>query len=290
MVKKAHIVLSALNPTIEPFMQKITASNKYEGVFIDKTQSLDIITKDTLLVVVDTHRPIYTECPELLKMTHNIVIIDHHRRGADFIQDIVLAYQEPYASSTCELVTEIIQYIEEFVKLDIIDAELLYAGIVVDTKSFTFKTGVRTFEAAAYLRKIGVDTIHIKQLLQSDLKSFVSISNIVKEVEIVHSNIAISKCPSGVKNSPLIVAQAADQILSIAGIGAAFVVSETGNGIFISGRSFGEVNVQIVLEKIGGGGHQSVAGAQFYNEEMDSVIIKLNGAIEEYLKEVSKES
>jgi c-di-AMP phosphodiesterase-like protein len=287
--RTSNIVLDSSNTTIDNYVQRINQSIEHEGIFISIDEAKRTITSDTLLVIVDTHRPAYTECPELFKITKHVVIIDHHRRGADFIQDAVLTYQEPYASSTCELVTEIIQYINEHIKLEILDAELLYSGIVVDTKNFIFKTGVRTFEAAAYLRKIGVDTVHVKQLLQHDLESYINISDIVKEVKIIHENIAISKCPSNVMNSPLIIAKAADEILSIAGISAAFVISESSSGISISGRSFGEVNVQVILEKIGGGGHQTVAGAQFNSESMDSVVEKLMGAIEDYIKEVTKE-
>jgi c-di-AMP phosphodiesterase-like protein len=251
---------------------------------------LEQINKTTLLIVVDTHKPQYTECPELLSVPgRQVVVIDHHRKGADFIQDAVLTYQETYASSTCELVTEILQYVEEKIKLTQLEIEALYAGILVDTKSFTFKTGVRTFEAASFLRKHGVDTVSVKQLFQNDLESYIAVSNVVKAAEILNEKIAISICPPEVKSSQKIAAQAADELLNIIGISAAFVMGSLDDEIFISGRSLGEINVQMILEKLGGGGHHSVAGAQIQGAGIEDAKEKLKCAIMEYVDESKEE-
>lgn len=287
--KRVNIVLNHSNANIDAILNKLAKEPEYSNVFVGRNEALDIITKKTLLIVVDTHRPCFTETPELLRMTDQIVIIDHHRRGADFIQDAVLSYQETYASSTCELVTELLQYLEEKIRLSNIETEALYAGIVVDTKNFIFKTGVRTFEAASYLRRQGVDTVSVKQLFQNDLKTYITISNIVKEAEVVYDNIAISACPSNIKSAQLIAAQAADQLLSLSGLVAAFVLSYHESEVVISGRSLGEINVQMILEKLGGGGHMTVAGAQIENVSIQEAKERLKSAIYEYIDSLNKE-
>ena len=287
--KIVNIVLNNSNPTIDNIMSKLSKDNEYEGLFITTNEAALKIGSKTLLVVLDTHKPSFTESPELLDLAQQIVVIDHHRRGADFIQDAVLTYQETYASSTCELITEILQYVEERIKLKPVEAEGLYAGIVVDTKNFTFKTGVRTFEAASFLRRQGVDTISVKQLFQNDLHTYISISDVVKDAEIIDDSIAISSCPVNLKNSQLIAAQAADQLLTLSGLTAAFVLSYSNNEVFISGRSLGDINVQVILEKLGGGGHLTVAGAQLQGISMESAKEKLKYAIIEYIESLNKE-
>ncbi|PYG89097.1 c-di-AMP phosphodiesterase-like protein [Ruminiclostridium sufflavum DSM 19573] len=287
--KRVNIVLNHSNANIDAVLNKLGKEPEYSNVFVGRNEAFDIITKKTLLIVLDTHRPSFTETPELLKMTDQIVIIDHHRRGADYIQDVVLSYHETYASSTCELVTELMQYLEEKIRLTSIETEALYAGIVVDTKNFIFKTGVRTFEAASYLRRQGVDTVSVKQLFQNDLKTYIIISNIVKDAEVVYDNIAISICPSNIKNAQLIAAQAADQLLSLSGLVAAFVLSSHENETVISGRSLGEINVQMILEKLGGGGHMTVAGAQLENVPVEEAKGRLKSAIYEYIDSLNKE-
>lgn len=287
--KEAYIVLENSNSTIDPFVNKISNSSEYDEVFISKSDALDRITRKTLLIVVDTHRPSYTECPELLKHTNQIVVIDHHRRGADFIQDAILTYQETYASSTCELIAEILLYVDESIKLTPIEAEALYAGIVVDTKNFTFNTGTRTFEAAAYLKRHGVDTVLVKQMLQNDLDTYINVSNVVRNAEIVHKNIAISTSLATIKNAQLISAQSADQLLSLSGISAAFVLTEFNNSTYISGRSLTDVNVQIILERLGGGGHFTVAGAQLSNTSVDEAKLLLKNAISDYIENLNNE-
>ncbi len=287
--KEVYIVLNSSNPTIDKFVSKIEKSNEYENIFIATNDALDKLSKKTLLIIVDTHRPKYTEAPELIRYTDQIVVIDHHRRGADYLQEAVITYHETYASSTCELVTEILQYVEEKIKLRPIEAEALYAGIVVDTKNFTFKTGVRTFEAAAFLRRQGVDTVSVKQLFQNDIDTYINISETVKDAEILLNSIAVSICSPIVKNSALIAAQAADQLVSLAGVTAAFVLSNNNGSIFISGRSLGDVNVQVILEKLGGGGHMTVAGAQLQGVTMEEAKEKLKNAVIEYMENIKKD-
>lgn len=287
--KRVNIVLNHSNANIDSMLNKLAKEPEYSNVFVGRNEALDLITRKTLLIVVDTHRPSFTETPELLKMTDQIVIIDHHRRGADYIHDAVLSYHETYASSACELVTELLQYLEEKIRLTGIETEALYAGIVVDTKNFIFKTGVRTFEAASYLRRQGVDTVSVKQLFQNDLKTYITISNIVKDAEVVYDNIAISICPSNIKNAQLIAAQAADQLLSLSGLMAAFVLSYHEGEVVISGRSLGEINVQMILEKLGGGGHMTVAGAQIDGVSIQEARERLKNAIFEYVDSLNKE-
>ncbi len=283
--KDAYIVLDHLNPTIDNLVSKIQKSPDHENIFVSKSEALDRVGRKDLLMVLDTHRPSFTEVPELLQKTGRVVVIDHHRKGADFIQDTLLTYQETYASSTCELVTEILQYIDEKFKLKPLEAEALFAGIVVDTKNFTFKTGVRTFEAASYLRRQGVDTVAVKQLFQNDLVTYTNISNVVRDAEMIGNEIAISVCPVNVRNAQLIAAKAADELLNLSGIVAAFVLCYAGNEVWISGRSLGEINVQMILEKLGGGGHLSVAGAQLPGISVEDAREKLKYAIMEYVKE-----
>jgi c-di-AMP phosphodiesterase-like protein len=284
--KEANIVLTASNATIKSLITKIEKSGEYEGLFVNRNEALDRVDNKTLLVVVDTYRPSFTDVPQLLELADQVVVIDHHRKGAEFIQDAVLTYQETYASSACELVTEILQYVEEKIKLEPVEAEALYAGIVIDTKNFTYKTGVRTFEAASFLRRQGVDTLAVKQLFQNDISTYLSISGIVKDAEMIKENIAISLCPPNIKNAHLIAAKAADELLNLSGITAAFVLCSVGNEVFMSGRSLGDINVQVILEKLGGGGHMTVAGAKLKEISPDDAKEKLKYAIMEYIEEM----
>jgi c-di-AMP phosphodiesterase-like protein len=285
----AHIVLKNSNSTVDNMLQKIEKSGEYDGVFVGRTEAVERISKRTLLIILDTHRKSFTEIPELLDYTDQVVVIDHHRRGADYIQDVVLTYQETYASSTCELVTEILQYVDEKLKLNSLEVEALYAGIVVDTKNFTFKTGVRTFEAASFLRRKGADTLAVKQMFQNDLVTYTNISAVVKAVEIVGNSVGVSECPSNIKNPQLIAAKSADEILNLSGITAAFVLCYVNSEVFISGRSLGDINVQFILEKLGGGGHLSVAGAQLKEISLEEAKEKLKYAIIEYMESLHNE-
>ena len=285
--KEAKIVANVETPSIKDLYESI--KDQYQEVFISSETALAQVDSGTLIIVVDTHKKTYVESPELLTKTNKIVIIDHHRRSADFIDNSILTFQEVYASSAAELVTEIIQYTQNEVELSEVEAEALYAGIMMDTKNFTFKTGVRTFEAAAYLRRCGVDIIKVKKWFQSDLESYNTISEIVRKAEIVRDSIGISIYDVQEKETSLICAKAADELLTIGNITASFVLGLMEDGkVCISGRSIGDVNVQMILEKLGGGGHITLAGAQLENVTIDEAKQELISKINEYLKRKNK--
>ena len=248
--KDGYVVNNTTGLSLNSFIETLEKQDEYKEILIDKNKALSLITEDTLLIVTDTHKKSYVEVPELLEKTEKIVIVDHHRRGTDYIENAILTFHEAYASSAAELVTEIIEYGTNNVQLRQIEAESLYAGIMVDTKNFTFKTGVRTFEAAAYLRKYGIDIIKIKKWFQSDLESYNVIADIVKKAEIINDTIGISEYEEKDKNANLICAKAADELLTISNITASFVIGDLGDKICISGRSIGDINVQIILEKL----------------------------------------
>lgn len=283
--KGAHIVLNISNASVDRLVKKLLQIDDYKDIFITGDQAMDRIDKRTLLVVVDTHRPSFTEVPQLVKMAEKVVVIDHHRRSVEGMENAILTYLEPYASSTSELVTEMTQYFGEKVKLSNIEADALLAGITMDTKNFIFKTGVRTFEAASFLRRSGADPTSIRQLFQDDMDTYVARADAVRAAEIVYPGIAIAICPPDIKNAPLIAAQAADNLLTIRGIHTSFVLCKNGDEIMISARSLGNVNVQVVLEKLGGGGHLTMAGAQISDITEEEAKQKVIEALEEYLKE-----
>ena len=248
--KEAYIVNNTYGLTLKTFMEELTKFEEYQDVIIDKSTAISKTNQNTLLIVVDTHKKGYVEIPELLELTDKIVIVDHHRKVEDFIENVILSFHEAYASSSAELVTEIIEYATNSIKLETIEAESLYAGIMMDTKNFTFKTGVRTFEAAAYLKKYGVDMIKVKKWFQSDLDTYNIISKVVQDTEIVNDTIGISVYDTIDKNANLICAKVADELLTISNITASFVLGNTGDKICISGRSIGDINVQVILEKM----------------------------------------
>ena len=281
--KEVYILTNGESASIKAFLTNI--QEDYQEALINNETALGKIDSETLLVIVDTHKKSYVEEPELLNKTNKIVIIDHHRRSTDFIDQSILTFQEVYASSASELVTEIIQYTQKDVELETVEAEALYAGIMMDTKNFTFKTGVRTFEAAAYLRRCGVDIIKVKKWFQSDLESYNKIADIVKKAEIIHDTIAISTYETIEKDTSLICAKAADELLTIGNITASFVLGNLENKVCISGRSIGDINVQMILEKLGGGGHITLAGAQLENVTIEEAQKELIDKIEEYFLE-----
>lgn len=282
--KDAFIVASTDGSSLKPVAGALNEEG-YGDIIINKEIAENKITPETLLVVVDTNKIGYVEAPNLLDETNKIAIIDHHRRSTEFIKNSILTFHEVYASSAAELVTEILQYTEKNVQLSKFEAETLYAGIMMDTKNFTFKTGVRTFEAAAYLRKYGVDIIRVKKWFQSDLETYRKITEIINKAEIVKDTIGISSYESADEDITVTCAKAADELLSIGNIIASFVIGKTENKINISGRSIGDINVQIILEKMGGGGHSTVAGAQFENRTIEDVKQELIQKIDEYFKE-----
>ena len=284
--KNAYIITSNETNTLQSFKESLLKDPEYEDILITKEVAEENIDETTLLVVVDTNKVNYVESPDILTKTDKIVVIDHHRRSADYIENATLTFQEVYASSAAELVTEILQYVSIKINLKTIEAESLYAGIMMDTKNFTFKTGVRTFEAAAYLRKCGVDIIRVKKWFQSDLASFNKIAEIVKKAEIVNDSIAIASYNRKTKDASLICAKAADELLTISNITASFVLGNIGDKICISGRSIGDINVQIILEKLGGGGHITLAGAQLEGLTMEEAKQELIIRINEYFTEI----
>ena len=285
--KPAYIVNENFGMNLGKFVDTLLEEEEYKNVIIDSKQALNIISKETILIVVDTHKKSYVQVPELLSKTDNIVVIDHHRKSTDFIENVSLTFQEVYASSAAELVTEIIQYVDRKVELSQIEIESLYGGIMVDTKNFTFKTGVRTFEAAAYLRKFGVDIIKVKKWFQADLESYNVIADIVKSAEIIENSIAIAINDAVGKDANTICAKAADELLTISDITASFVIGDTGENICISGRSIGDINVQVILEKLGGGGHITLAGAQLENMTLEEAKSELINRINEYFSEIN---
>ena len=286
---EAKVVTETTGIGLDKFLDAAKASGEYEDCFINKAEADEMATDNSLLVVVDTNKKTYVEDPDLLEKISKIVVIDHHRRSTDDIENPVLIFHEVYASSACELVTEIIEYFQENVELTQLEIEALYAGIMLDTKNFTFKTGVRTFEAAAYLRKEGVDIIKVKKWFQSDLETYQTISEIVSRAEVLNDNIAISTYDNDDPNGNIIAAKAADELLTIGGIVASFVLGRIGDTIYISGRSIGEVNVQLILEKLGGGGHITLAGAQLEGMDIEDAKQELIIRINEYFYESEDE-
>lgn len=283
--KKAYIVADTETKAIEGLMESLQKDEEYSNTIISGEDAKEIVNENTLIVVVDTHKKNYVQEPELLGKTNKIVIIDHHRRSADFINNSILTFQEVYASSASELVTELMQYVDVELELKLLEAESLYAGIMVDTKNFTFKTGVRTFEAAAYLRKYGVDIIKIKKWFQSDIEDYNKIAEIVKSSEMIKDTIAIAIYDEEGKDVNLICAKAADELLTIGNITASFVLGKVGEKVAISGRSIGDINVQVILEKLGGGGHITLAGAQIEGKTVEKVKQDLIEKIKEYFEE-----
>ena len=283
--KDAHIASGTIGIGLENFVEYAKREPEYQEAIIGKEEAMEITNSGTLLVVVDTHKKTYSDIPELIDMAGKIVVIDHHRMSTDYIDNAVLTFQEVYASSAAELVTELIVYSENNIKLTNVEAEGLYAGIMMDTKNFTFKTGVRTFEAAAYLRRCGVDIIKVKKWFQSDLNTYNTISEIVAKSEIIGESIAISVYDKVDKDANIICAKAADELLTISNITASFVIGNYGEKICISGRSLGDINVQVILEKLGGGGHITLAGAQVENMDIYAVKKELIEKINEYFVE-----
>ena len=285
--KEVHIISSTADITLANFIESLKNNDEYAEAIIDKNEAVAKISPETLLIIVDTHRKNYVEVPSLLEETEKIVIIDHHRKSTEFIESPILMFHEVYASSTAELVIEILQYSNQDIKLTDQEIEALYGGIMVDTKNFTFKTGVRTFEAAAYLRKLGVDIIKVKKWFQMDLENYNIISDIVKKTELINGTIGIAVYDKVDKNAGIICAKTADELITISDITASFVIGNVGDKICISGRSIGDINVQVVLEKLGGGGHITVAGAQLHELTLDEAKKLVIEKVNEYLSENS---
>lgn len=264
MDKKAHIVINEVTSSIRPVMNNFVGSSVYpEDIFFNSEQALEAVDPNTIVIVVDVNRPSYTECEELLVHTKNIVVIDHHRQSGEVIEHATLSYIEPFASSACEMVAEILQYSVDTPKLRPVEADAMYAGILVDTDNFVTKTGVRTFEAASFLRKSGADMIRVRKAFRSDMVSYKQLSEGVSHAEIYLDNFAISEVPAkGVDSPTVLAAKVANDLLDVDGVRASFVLSDVDGTIYISARSIDDVNVQVIMERFGGGGHGTVAGAQ----------------------------
>ena len=284
--KPVHIVVNDPSTSIRPLMAGYINNPDYEpSMFIDRNQAMELVDDNTVVVVVDTNKPSYTECEELLYMTKTIVVLDHHRRGNEVIQNAVLSYVEPYASSTCEMVAEILQYFSDDLRLRNIEADCIYAGIMIDTNNFITRAGVRTFEAAAFLRRSGADMTRVRKMLRDNIDSYKARAEAVRTAEIYRGCFAIAKCPSEGLESPTVVgAQAANELLDIAGVKASFVLTTYNKEVYVSARAIDEVNVQVMMEKLGGGGHINIAGAQV-KRPIDEVQDMLKEIIDELYQE-----
>ncbi|MDO5780081.1 MAG: DHH family phosphoesterase [Clostridium sp.] len=279
--KSCNIIIDNDNNAIDYYMNKLKSDSKYDNLLISSSEAEKAINDKTLLIIVDVHNKGYVNNLSIVEKINRKIIIDHHRRSPDIIEGALLNYIEVYASSTSEMVTELIQYMLQKPRISKVEAEGLLGGIFMDTKGFQFKSGVRTFDAAAFLRSLGADTIEVKKMFTDSLGDYLLISDTIKSAE-VHDNLAIAICPNEVNNT-VIVARAADELLGISGIDVCFVLCEINNAITISGRSTGEVNVQVILEELGGGGHMNMAGAKV-NGTMDEAVYMLKEAIKKHLE------
>ena len=283
--KPCSIVLDGIPSTIRKIAVRFTDNPDYDDLITDSQEAWQNITENTLLIIVDTHINSRVESVDVLNKATKVIVFDHHRKSTDFIEKAVMVYHEPYASSSCELVTEMIQYIGEKVKLKSAEADALLAGITVDTQNFSMKTGTITFEAAAFLKRCGADGIRVRKILQEDLSVFKAKAMAVASTEMIYDGMYMSVCPSDYGNTSVTAAQAADELLDVEGVKASFVLCEEGETIFVSARSLGEINVQVILEKIGGGGHQTISGAQFKGKTVDEVKEIVKEAVRQYMEE-----
>lgn len=284
--KKAHIVINDVSTSIKPLYDEIAQSSVYgKDIFLTSGEALDYISDSAMVVVVDTNKPQMTECPELLKRSKTIAVLDHHRQSSTVIDNAVLSYIEPYSSSTCEMVAEVLQYIVDDIKVPSIEADCLYAGIMIDTRNFMNRTGVRTFEAAAYLRRCGADITRVRKMFRDDMESYRAKAEAMRMAEVYREQYAIAECPSDIASPTVLAAQTANELLDINGIKASFVLTVYNGRIFLSARSIDEVNVQIIVEKLGGGGHINSAGAQFEHTNVKEAIEALKVTIDQMIEE-----
>ena len=287
MEKKVNIVLNDISVTLRPLYEAFKNNPAYpENLFVSSHEAEELADENTMVVVVDTNKPRMTECERLLKLTRTIAVLDHHRQSEEVIENAVLSYIEPYASSACEMVAEVLQYISDDLKLNSMEANSMYAGILVDTNNFMSRTGVRTFEAAAYLRRCGADVSFVRKLLRDDMVSYRAKAAIISSAEVYHDVYAIAKGQRlGIESPTIIGAQAANELLNIEEIKASFVLTEYNGKIYVSARAIDEVNVQVIMERLGGGGHINIAGAQFDHTDMDRAVETLKKTIDIMLEE-----
>lgn len=286
--KKAHIVLDDVTSSLRPMKECFGEDKGYPAdMFVRSERALELVNYRSVVVVVDTNRPNYTECPELLTRTRTIVVFDHHRQSREVIDNAVLSYIETYASSTCEMVAEVLQYFNENIHLKPNEADSIYAGILIDTNNFMTKTGVRTFEAAAYLRRCGAEVTRVRKLLRDDMAAYKARAEAVRHAEVYRKAFAISICPANpdVESPTIAGAQAANELLNIVGIKASFVLTEYNGKIYISSRSIDEINVQLIMERLGGGGHLNVAGAQMTDCTVKTAKRKIEETLDKMLEE-----
>lgn len=262
--KRAHLVINDVTASVQPMLQRFLDSPDYpDDLVLTGSQAAELVDANTMLVVVDVNRPSITEAPELLRMVKTIVVLDHHRQSSEIINNAVLSYVEPYASSACEMVAEVVQYIADGIRIKTVEADAMYAGLVIDTQNFTNQSGVRTFEAAAYLRRSGADVTRVRKLFRDSMEEYKARASAIQSAEVYREAFAIGVCNAAGLPSPTVVgAQAANELLEIRGIKASTVLTPYHNTIYISARSIDEVNVQVMMEKLGGGGHRTIAGAQ----------------------------
>ncbi|MDY2699199.1 MAG: DHH family phosphoesterase [Lachnospiraceae bacterium] len=285
--KSAYIVLNDVSTSLKPMVDLFKNHEEYEeDMIVNSQQAIELAGSNTVLVVVDVNKPSITECPELLRMCKSIVVLDHHRQGTEVIENATLSYVEAYASSTCEMVSEILQYTGDNIRITTEEADCMYSGIMIDTNNFMTKTGVRTFEAAAFLRRNGADVTRVRKLFRENATEYKAKADAVSQAEIYRNVFAISTCTSEDIESPTIVgAQAANELLNIKGVKASFVLTEYQNQIFVSARSIDEINVQIIMEKMGGGGHLSTAGCQLNGISVPEGIGILKGTLDKMIAE-----
>ena len=280
--KKCSIVINEVSSGIKPFVDAFTEDREYSPeLIISSAEAEEICDDNTVVVVVDTNSPGYTECPELLEMAKTIVVLDHHRMGTERIANATLSYIESYASSACEMVSEILQYFADGIKLKTAEADSLYAGIMIDTNNFMTKTGVRTFEAAAFLRRNGANVTKVRKLFRNDISEFKARAEAVQNAELYRGGYALSVCPNNGENPTITGAQAANELLNINKVKAAFVLTDYEGKIYVSARSIDEVNVQIIMERFGGGGHLNIAGAQMEGRTVEEAIEEIKGVLDE---------
>lgn len=283
--KKSHIIINEVTTSVQPMMNRFLDNPEYpEDLFLTGPQAAELVDSNTMLVVVDVNRPSITDAPELLRMVKTIVVLDHHRQSSEVISNAVLSYVEPYASSACEMVAEVLQYIDDSIKIKSAEADAMYAGIVIDTHNFTNQTGVRTFEAAAFLRRNGADVTRVRKLFRDDMVEYKAKAAAITSAEVYRTAFSIGICPSDGLQSPTIVgAQAANELLEIKGIKASVVLTQYHDIIYISARSIDEANVQVMMEQLGGGGHRTIAGAQLENVTIEEAKQRVKEVIDQML-------
>ena len=283
--RKANIVLDGMTSDIQPLVECFTSVSGNEDAIISGQTAREMAGNNTVLVVVDVNKPSITECPELLHMVKSVVVLDHHRAGSEIIENATLSYVEPYASSACEMISEILQYVQDNIKIHIEEADCMYSGIMVDTNNFLTKTGVRTFEAAAFLRRCGADVTRVRKMFRADALEYKAKADAVSQAEIYRDSYAISTCYSDDLPSPTVIgAQAANELLNIKGIKASFVLTDYQGKIYVSARSIDEVNVQLIMERLGGGGHMNVAACQMEGIGLEEAIGELKSTIDSMIE------